>query len=77
MSEADVSDARLGRPIATASEMLVLRDRLGLGRRRKSIGRDPDKRALLLELALRKIERAERDNFAIIGVRRRRVHVRS
>lgn len=68
-----MSDARHGRPIATASEMLVLRDRLGIGRRRKTLRRDPDKRALLLGLALRKIERAERDNFAIVGVRRRRV----
>ena len=72
-----MSDARRERPIATASEMLVLRDCLGIGRRRKAIRRDPEKRALLLELALRKIERAERDNFAIVGVRRRRVQVRS
>jgi len=37
--------------------------------------RDPEKRELLLELALRRIEKAERDNFTIIGARRRRVRI--
>lgn len=53
----------------------MLRDRLGFGRRRRTAKRDPDKRALLLDLALRRIEKAERGNFTIIGVRRRRVRV--
>lgn len=70
-----MSDAHRGRTAATSSEMLVLRDRLGMGRRRKTRSRDPEKRALLLDLALRKIEKAERDNFTIVGTRRRRVRV--
>ena len=48
-----MSDARRGRPIATASEMPLLRDRLGIGRRRRTIRRDPDERASLPGLAPR------------------------
>jgi hypothetical protein len=68
-----MSEAGRRRTIASSSEMLVLRDRLGLGRRRKTLSREPEKGALLLELALRKIERAERDNFVLVGFRKRRV----
>ncbi len=71
-----MSPAGRGRAVATATEMLVLRDRMGLGRRRKTAKRDPDERALLLEMALRKIEKAERDNFVLVGFRRRRVRFR-
>jgi hypothetical protein len=67
-----MSDAGRRLTIPSSSEMLVLRDRLNLGRRRKTIRRDPEKRALLLELALRKIEKAERDNFVPLGFRKRR-----
>ncbi|MEW5983961.1 MAG: hypothetical protein AB1806_16535 [Acidobacteriota bacterium] len=70
-----MSDAHRRRSVARSSEMLVLRDSLGMGRRRKTRSRDPEKRALLLDLALRKIEKAERDNFTIVGVRGRRVRV--
>ena len=58
---------------ASAIEMLLLRDRLGLRRFRKTAKRDPEKRELLLALALKKIEKAERDNFVQVGFRRRRV----
>jgi hypothetical protein len=54
-------------------EMLVLRDQMGLGRHRKTAKRDPEERALLLEMALRKIEKAERHDFVPIGFRMRRV----
>jgi len=57
----------------SATEMLLLRDRLGLRRFKKTAKRDPEKRELLLELALKKIEKAERDNFIQTGFRRRRV----
>jgi hemerythrin superfamily protein len=53
--------------------MLLLRDRLGLRRYRKTAKRDPEKRELLLKLALNKIEKAERDNYISVGFRRRRV----
>lgn len=58
---------------ASATEMLLLRDRLGLRRYRKTGKRDPEKRELLLKLALKKIEKAERDNYISIGSRKRRV----
>ena len=57
----------------SATEMLLLRDRLGLQRFKKTAKRDPEKRELLLELALKRIEKAERDNFIQVGFRRRRV----
>jgi hypothetical protein len=53
--------------------MLLLRDRLGLRKYRKTAKRDPEKRELLLELALKKIKKAERDNFISVGFRKRRV----
>ena len=53
--------------------MLLLRDRLGLRRFTKTAKRDLEKRELLLDLALKKIEKAERDNFVQVGFRRRRV----
>jgi len=60
---------------ASAVEMLVLRDRLGLRKYRKTAPRDPEKRKILLDLALKKIEKAERDNFILIGFRKRRVYI--
>ena len=57
----------------SAIEMLLLRDRLGLRRFKKTAKRDPEKKELLLALALKRIEKAERDNFIQVGFRRRRV----
>ena len=57
----------------SATEMLLLRDRLGLRKYKKTAKRDPEKRELLLQLALKKIEKAERDNFIPVGFRKRRV----
>jgi hypothetical protein len=56
-------------------EMLLLRDRLGYKRYRKTAERDPEKRQLLLDLALRRIEKAEHGNYTLIGPRRRRVKI--
>ena len=58
---------------ASATEMLLLRDRLGLRKYRKTVKRDPEKRELLLELALKKIEKVDRDNYISVGFRKRRV----
>ena len=66
-----MTETRRSRP--SAVEMLLLRDRLGLGRYRKTTARDPEKKEILLELALRRIEKAERDNFIPLGPRKRRV----
>ena len=57
----------------SATEMLLLRDSLGLPRFKKTAKRDPEKKELLLALALNKIEKAERDNFIQVGFRIRRV----
>jgi hypothetical protein len=65
-----------GRKPASSVEMLVLRDRLGYGRYRKTSRRDPEKRRLLLELGLEKIRKAERVNYALIGPRKRRFSLR-
>ena len=65
--------ARKTRQPTSAIEMLLLRDRLGLQRFKKTAKRDPEKRELLLALALKRIEKAERDNFVQVGFRRRRV----
>jgi len=60
---------------ASSVEMLVLRDRLGFKRYRKTAPRDPEKKKLLLELALKRIKKAERDNFVSLGFRKRRVRL--
>jgi hypothetical protein len=61
------------RPPASPLEMRLLRDRLGLRRYRKTARRDPEKRKLLLELALERIAKAEASDYVAVGFRRRRV----
>lgn len=53
--------------------ILLGRERLGIGRYRKVRERDPEKRRVLLELALEKIREAERSDYQPVGFRRRRV----
>ncbi len=54
-------------------EFLLLREQLGIGRYRKRSKRDDEKREILLKLALKKIEEKEKDDFILIGNRRRKV----
>lgn len=56
-------------------EFLVLRERLGMGRYRKRSKRDEEKRKILLELGLKKIEEREKDDFILLGYRRRKVKI--
>ncbi len=56
-------------------EFLVLRDRLGLRRYRKSMKRAEEERKILLDLGLKKIEERERDDFVPAGYRRRRLKI--
>jgi len=56
-------------------EFLVLRDRLGLKRYRKSTKRDKDEREILLDLGLKKMEEKEKDDFIPLGYRRRRLKI--
>ncbi len=52
---------------------LLERERLAMGRYRKTRERDPEERRLLLELALERIREAERTDYLPVGFRRRRV----
>jgi hypothetical protein len=54
-------------------DFLLLRDSLGFGRYRKTIKRDEEKRKILLELWLKKIEKKEKHDFYPMGFRRRKV----
>jgi len=56
-------------------EFLLLREKLGLKRYRKTAKRDEEKRKILLELALKKIEEKEKDDFIPLGYRRRKVKI--
>ncbi len=56
-------------------EFLVLRDRLGLKRYRKSTKRDKEVREILLDLGLKKMEEKEKDDFIPLGYRRRRLKI--
>lgn len=56
-------------------EMLLLREKLGLGRYRKRTKRDEEKRRILLNLGLKNIEEKEKNDFTPIGLRRRKVRV--
>jgi hypothetical protein len=57
-------------------EVLLLRQRLGLKRYRKTARRDEEEKKLLLELGLRKIEEREKNDFISIGFRRRKVKIK-
>jgi len=56
-------------------EFLLLREQLGMKRYRKRSKRDEEKREILLELGLKKIEEKEKDDFIPIGYRRRKVKI--
>lgn len=56
-------------------EFLVLRDRRGLKRYRKSNKRDEEEREILLDLGLKKMEEKEKDDFIPLGYRRRRLKI--
>ncbi len=56
-------------------EARLLRESLQISRYRKTRTRDPEKRRLLLELALARIWEAERDDYQPTGFRRRRLKV--
>jgi len=56
-------------------EFLLLREKLGLKRYRKTTKRDEEGRRILLELGLKKIEEKEKDDFIPLGYRRRKVKI--
>ncbi len=56
-------------------EFLLLRERLGIKRYRKSMKRDEDEKKILLDLAVKKIEEKEKDDFILTGYRKRKVTI--
>jgi hypothetical protein len=60
---------------ASPVELLLLRNKLGIGRYIKTGKRDDEKRKLLLDIALKKIEEKEKDDFIPVGFRKRRMKV--
>lgn len=60
-------------PKTSRVDFLLLRDRLGISKYRKTRERNPEKRKILLELALSKIRKAEKNDYIPQGFRKRRV----
>jgi hypothetical protein len=56
-------------------DFLLLREKLGIRRYRKNVKRDEEKRKILLDLGLKKIEEKEKDDFISIGYRKRKVKI--
>jgi len=56
-------------------EFLLLREELGLKRYRKQVKRDAEEKEILMGLAIKKIEEREKNDFILVGCRRRRVRI--
>jgi len=56
-------------------EFLLLREQLGMRRYRKRLKRDEEKRKMLLDLGLKRMEEKEKDDFLNLGYRRRKVRI--
>lgn len=56
-------------------EFLLLRDRTGMKKYRKTAKRQPEEKEILLQLGLKKMEEKERDDFIPLGYRRRKIRV--
>jgi len=56
-------------------EFLSLREKLGIGRYKKTRIRDIAKKKLLRDLALKKMDQAEKDDYILIGERKRRLKI--
>jgi len=56
-------------------EFLLLRQKLGFGRYIETVKRDEEERRILLNLGLKKIEEKEKDDFILLGYRRRKVKI--
>ncbi len=54
-------------------EFLLMREEYGLSRFRKTTKRDPEKREILIQLALEKMKEKEKDDFKLTGERRRKL----
>ena len=70
---------RAGKPYRSIPvvEFLLAREEIGAGRDRKRRPRDPEERAVLMDLALHKMEKADQNLFVSVGFRRRRIQTAS
>lgn len=57
----------------TGLDFMLFRNRLGARKYRKTRSRDPEKREILLRLALARIRERERDDYIPVGPRCRRL----
>jgi hypothetical protein len=60
---------------ASSIDSLLLREKLGIKRYKKQVKRDTEEREILLELAIKKMEEKEKDDFIPIGNRRRKIKI--
>lgn len=60
---------------ASPIDFLLLREKLGIKRYRKQVKRDTEEREILLDLAIKKMDEKEKDDFIPIGYRRRRIRI--
>jgi hypothetical protein len=60
---------------ASPIDSLLLREKLGIKRYRKQVKRDTEERDILLDLAIKKMEEKEKDDFITIGNRRRKIKI--
>ena len=56
-------------------EFLLLREKLGMKRYRKTLARDQEKKQILLKHGLEKIEEREKNDFFPLAFRRRKVNI--
>jgi hypothetical protein len=56
-------------------EFLLLREKLGMKRYRKTLARDQEKKQILLKLGLKKIEEREKNDFLLLEFRRRKINI--
>ncbi|MGQ9569705.1 MAG: hypothetical protein ACUVUQ_02460 [Thermodesulfovibrionales bacterium] len=56
-------------------DFLLLREELRLKRYRKRVKRDAEEQEILLDLAIKKMDEKEKDDFIPIGYRRRRLKI--
>ena len=56
-------------------DFLLLRENLGLGRYRKQRKRDKEERQILLDLALKKIEKKEENDFLPLEKKKRKIRI--
>jgi hypothetical protein len=56
-------------------DFLILREKLGLRRYRKTSKRNNEEREILLKLALKKMKEKENNDFILLGYRRRKIKI--